>query len=66
MERIDQQERVLTQQYERHDRRLWALEDHFYIRRSPSPIPTTEEGHIGTSQGPQDADESIDPDSAQP
>ncbi|XP_071927592.1 uncharacterized protein [Coffea arabica] len=39
MERIDQQERVLTETLERHDRRLQALEDHFHIHRSPTPIP---------------------------
>ena len=39
MERIDQQERVLSERLEWHDRHLRALEDHFQIRRSPSSIP---------------------------
>ena len=40
MERIDQQEQVITEKLERHDRRLRALEDHFQIRRSPTPTQT--------------------------
>ena len=56
----------MTERLERQDRRLRAMEDHFHIRRSPSPIPTTEEGHIGTSHRPQGAIESVDPDSTPP
>ena len=40
MEWIAPQERALTERLERHDRHLHALEDHFHIRRSSTPIPT--------------------------
>lgn len=66
VERIDQMERRMTERLDRHDRRLRAMEEHFNIRRSPTPTPHQEEGHIGTSQGPHGAEEAIDPRSEQP
>ena len=66
MERIDQMERLMTEQLDRHDRRLRAIEDHFSIRRSPTPTPHHEEGHIGTSHGPHGVEEAVDPRSEQP
>ena len=66
VERIDQTERMMTERLDRHDRRLRAIEDHFHIRRSPTPTPQQEEGHIGTSQGPHGNEEAVDPRSEQP
>ncbi|XP_027178132.1 uncharacterized protein LOC113777297 [Coffea eugenioides] len=66
VERIDQTERVMTERLDRHDCRLRAIEDHFHIRRSSTPTPHQDEGHIGTSQGPHGAEEAVDPRSEQP
>ena len=66
MKRIDQTEQRMTERLDRHARRLRTMEDHFNIRRSPTPTPHPEEGHIGTSHGPQGAQETMDPTSKQP
>ncbi|XP_027163363.1 60S ribosomal protein L23a-like [Coffea eugenioides] len=36
----------MTERLDRHDRRLRAIENHFHIRRSPTPTLQHEEGHI--------------------
>ena len=66
MERIDQTERLMIERLDRHDRYLRSMEDHFNIYRSPTPTPHHEEGHIGTSHGPQGVEEAVDPTSGQP
>ena len=58
MERIDQTERLMTERLDRHDHRLRAIEDHFHIRRSPTPIPEPRpnEGHADREEGGGNAD----------
>ncbi|XP_071921477.1 uncharacterized protein [Coffea arabica] len=66
MECIDQTERLMMERLDRHDHHLRVMEDHFNIRRSPTPTPHHEEGHIGTSHGSQGVEETVDPTSEPP